>query len=128
MLAKIGRFASCLCRACCWDSKVIRIWNSLTNLPYNRMLLFVVSNEFAATQWYVPTSCFCKFRMIRSMLTEYGDFFVVLTSWRPVCESISPAMNKKTKNCFYSWNRWIIKANRKELLRELRDDKLDNSG
>lgn len=47
--------------------------------PYNRILLSTSPREFLAAHRYVPTSFFCKFRIMRLIRTSNGDFVVIWT-------------------------------------------------
>lgn len=48
--------------------------------PYNRIVLSTSPREFFAAQWYVPTSFFCRRRMVRIIRTSNCDFNVTWTS------------------------------------------------
>lgn len=48
--------------------------------PYNRILLSTSPREFLAAHRYVPTSGFCRFRMVRIIRTSNCDFCTVCTS------------------------------------------------
>lgn len=63
--------------------------------PYNRILLSTSPREFLAAHLYVPTSCFCRFRMVRIIRTSYGDFGTACTSYLTLVIIIAPWKQKR---------------------------------
>lgn len=79
--------------------------------PYNRILLSTSPREFLAAHRYVPTSFFCKLRIVRIIRTSNGDFVTVWTSCLTLDIIIAPGeaysiipilLDRKVACCFFS--------------------------
>lgn len=102
---KVGRMYTCIETKCSADNEILPVltaFRRVTELgilyglpgklrlitgrkravysPYNRILLSTSPREFLAAHRYVPTSCFCRFRMVRIIRTSNCDFATACTS------------------------------------------------